>query len=344
LATFAFIIHPIDPRGDVKKRFKLLGTYLPISVIHFLSAYFPPLILSQVKGIRSQATGEEVKGWLLACPLTAKRMIEVPVEFAYRKIIATCKLAEKLGVDIIGLGAFTSVVGDAGVTVARSISVPVTTGNSYAVAASVKALKEAALKRGINVRESTVAILGATGSIGKATTKLLASEARRLILLSRSLDRLSKVRDELPTGGEVRISTRLEDMREADLVVTAAGAVDPLVTPGHLKRGAIVCDIAIPSNISPEVERERDDVVILKGGVVEVPGEPDFGFDIRLPEGLAYACMAETIALAMEKRLECYTLGRDLEVEKIREIERIAEKHGFHPVIYPEMGAAGPLS
>ena len=41
--------------------------------------------------------------------------------------------AEKLGAKIVGLGAFTAVVGDAGITVARNLNIPVTTGNSYTV-------------------------------------------------------------------------------------------------------------------------------------------------------------------------------------------------------------------
>lgn len=335
MATFAFIIHPIDPRRDVKKRFKLLGTYLPVKFIHFLSGYFPPLVLSRIRGIRSQATGEEVDGWLLACPLTARRMLEVPVDFAYKKIIATGKLAEKLGADIIGLGAFTSVVGDAGVTVARSLSTPVTTGNTYTVAASLQAVRKAVQDRGLNLTELTVAVVGATGSIGWAIARLLSSEVSRLILIARDVSKLGLRKHQLDPRAQTRVTKRLDTVREADVVILATGAVMPLIKPRHLKEGAIVCDIAIPSNVSPEVQKERSDVTLIKGGVVEVPGEPDFGFDFGLPPGLAYGCMAETIALAMEGRFEPYTLGRDIGIEKVREIDEIARKHGFKPVAYP---------
>jgi len=335
LATFAFIIHPINPREDVKKRFKLLGTYLPIKLIHFFSGYFPPLVLSKVKGIRSQATGEEIEGWLLACPLTARRMLEVPVEFAYKKIIATGRLAEKLGADIIGLGAFTSVVGDAGVTVARSLNVPVTTGNTYTVAASLQVVREVVQQRGLNLADITVAVVGATGSIGWAISRLLSSEVAKLILIARHVNKLGSKGKQLSPHAQVKVTKRMDAVREADVVILAAGAVMPLVKSRHLKENAIVCDIAIPSNVAPEVQKERSDVLLIKGGVVEVPGEPDFGFDFGLPPRLAYGCMAETIALAMEKRFEPYTLGRDISIEKVREIDQIASKHGFKPVAYP---------
>ncbi len=46
--------------------------------------------------------------------------MELPERTVYRKIIQTGRLAEKLGAQILGLGAFTSVVGDAGVTIANA--------------------------------------------------------------------------------------------------------------------------------------------------------------------------------------------------------------------------------
>lgn len=316
----------------MKKKFPLLGTYLPLPLIHFLSGYFPPMVISKVRGIRSEATGKSVEGWLLACPLTARRMLEVPVDFAYRKIIATGRLAERLGAKIVGLGAFTSVVGDSGVTVAKALSIPVTTGNSYTVAASAKLVEEAAQERGVTLEKATMAILGATGSIGKALARLFAPKVKRIILIGRKTETLEKLKEAL-TGSSCSIATtELSHLREADIVITAASSANPVVRPEHLKEGAIVCDIAIPPNLSPET-RARKDLLIIRGGTVKAPGNPELGVDIGLPPGYIYACMAETIALAMEGRFEDYTLGRDISLEKVEEIEKIAHKHGFIPSI-----------
>ncbi len=60
-----------------------------------------------------------------------------------------------------------------------------------------------------------------------------------------------------------------------------------------------------------------------------LPGEPDFGFDIGLPPGVAYACLAETAVLAMESRFENFTLGRNIEMEKVKEMYRLFQKHGL---------------
>jgi hypothetical protein len=41
--------------------------------------------------------------------------------------------------------------------------------------------------------------------------------------------------------------------------------------------------------------------------------------------------MAETIALTLEGRFEDYTVGKVLEIERVREIAEIAARHGFQP-------------
>ena len=39
--------------------------------------------------------------------------------------------------------------------------------------------------------------------------------------------------------------------------------------------------------------------------------------------------MSETMVLALEGRLESYSLGRELTVEQILEVDKLAKKHGF---------------
>lgn len=60
-----------------------------------------------------------------------------------------------------------------------------------------------------------------------------------------------------------------------------------------------------------------------------MPGPVDFHFNFGFPPGKAYACMAETIALALEGRFEDYTLGKHLTRERVEEIDAICKKHGF---------------
>jgi len=77
------------------------------------------------------------------------------------------------------------------------------------------------------------------------------------------------------------------------------------------------------------VAAARNDILVIDGGMVDVPGPVDFHFNFGFPQGKSYACMAETMALALEGRFEDYTLGKDLTRTRVEEIARIAKKHGF---------------
>jgi hypothetical protein len=44
---------------------------------------------------------------------------------------------------------------------------------------------------------------------------------------------------------------------------------------------------------------------------------------------MAYACLAETAILAMEGRFEDYTLGRNITIERVKEIYQLFKKHQF---------------
>jgi predicted amino acid dehydrogenase len=73
----------------------------------------------------------------------------------------------------------------------------------------------------------------------------------------------------------------------------------------------------------------RNDILVIDGGMVDVPGPVDFHFNFGFPPGKAYACMAETITLALEGRFEDYTLGKAISRQRVDEIAALARKHGF---------------
>src|SRR5512142_2500064 len=198
--SFAFIIHPIDPKRDVSRKFPLLGKVLTERQIDFFSTFFPPVYVSEIEGIRSAATGKCIKGWLVACPYTPRRMMELPVRTVYHKIIQTGRLAEKLGAQILGLGAYTSVVGDAGITIANALDVPVTTGDAFTVSVAVQAVIAAADAMDIPLRDATAAIVGASGAIGGVCAELLAGQVGRLLLVARDAAKLTELKEKRAPG------------------------------------------------------------------------------------------------------------------------------------------------
>lgn len=334
--TFAFIIHPIDPKRDISRKYPLLGKIATKWMIDNISPLWPPVLVSEIDGITSASSGKEIKGWFVACPLTPAHILQLPEKAVYRKIIETGHLAEKLGANILGLGAFTSVVGDAGQTIARVLDVPVTTGNSYTVAVAVQAVLSAAEMLGIRLEDANVAVVGANGAIGSVCAELMAESTAGLILVGRRQAALEDLRQKImlehpERRGSLRVttSTELSALREAQLILTVTSALHEIIEPDVLQPGSVVCDVARPRNVSAQIAAARDDVLVIDGGMVEVPGQVDFHFDFGLPAGKAYACMAETMALALEGRFEDYTLGKELSRDRVKEITAIAEKHGF---------------
>jgi predicted amino acid dehydrogenase len=224
------------------------------------------------------------------------------------------------------------VVGDAGITIAKNLNIAVTSGNSYTVATALQGTREAAKLMGLGMEKANVVVLGATGSVGAACAQILAREVRYLTLVARNEAKLEKLSGQIfrTTGLAAKVTANTKGaLKAADIVIAVTSAVDTLIEPEDLKTGAIVCDVARPRNVSRRVVEARDDVLVIEGGVVEVPGDVDFGINFGFPPRTAYACMAETMILTLEKRFENFSLGRDLTVKQIETIERLASKHGF---------------
>ena len=325
---FAFVIHPLGTE-DVSRKYKLAKN-LPINWVEKIMTLLPPIKASTITGVKSEHASTE--GWFVACTLNASQMLELPTDFVLNKIIQSGKLAEKLGAKVLGLGAMTSVVGDAGITIAKNLKIPVTTGNSYTVATAIEGTKKAAEMMGIDLKKAKVTIVGATGSIGAVCAQLMAQEVRDLNLVARDHVKLEKLAKKLiyEYGLAVNITSDLKKvLPQSDVVISVTGAAEAVIQPEDLKPGAIVCDVARPRDVSKQVARLRDDVLVIEGGVVEVPGDVNFNLDFGFPEKTCYACMAETMILALEERWESYTLGRELTVEQVELINRLAVKHGF---------------
>lgn len=339
MQNFAFMIHPMDV-GDVARKFKL-AKYLPQRALERAFALLPSMKVSHITGIRSSYG--EAEGWFVACPLTTRLMTSMPSGYVIRKIIQGGRVAEKLGAKIFGLGAFTKVIGDAGITVAKNLNIPVTTGNSYTVATAVDATREAARVMGHDLKKSSVVIMGATGSIGRVCAMILAGEARNMTLVARNKRKLEDLAAGIlyETGLAVKItSDSKRALSNGDVVITVTSAVDTVIEPEDIKTGAVICDVARPRDVSKRVSEVRKDVLVIEGGVVEVPGDVEFNLNFGFPPGTAYACMAETMILALEERYESFTLGRDLGIEQVEEIAGLAKKHGFKLAGFRSFGKA----
>lgn len=339
---FAFVIHPLSRRYLFKHPYLKWMQDAPKQVqqlVETTMAYSPPFIYSHVTGIKSPQ-GVEAEGWLIALGATPEEMMSRDPEFTYKRLEEASRMAEKLGAKIMGLGAFTKIVGDAGITVSKRSRIPITSGNSCTASATLWAANEACKKMGMKVDKKGRAIgykamvVGATGAIGAVCSRLLALIFPEVVLVAPRGDKLLELKSSIERdspGTIVHVTTNANSYADQmDLIVTTTSARGKKVIDiMKVKPGAVICDCARPLDITEEDSAKRSDVLVIESGELEVPGPVDFGGDIGLPPKTAYACLAETLILTLEGRYECFTLGRDISLAGVKEIYKLGLKHGF---------------
>jgi len=302
-------------------------------------AYAPPFVYSKVEGIKSP-TGVEAEGWLISVGGTPKEIMGHTPEFTYRRLLAAADMAKRLGAQIMGLGAFTKVVGDAGVTVAKRASLPITTGNSYSASGALWAAHDALLRmkllppiKGKERVKFKAMVVGATGAIGAACSRLLVRAAEEVTLVSPETAKLLALKESIlqqTPDARVVLSARADThIAEMDMIVTAtSGAGKKVLDIMKVKPGCVITDVARPLDLPAAEVAKRPDVLVIESGEILLPGEVSMK-NIGLPKNVAYACLAETIVLALEGRFENFTVGRSIEWEKVREIYQLGLKHGM---------------
>jgi predicted amino acid dehydrogenase len=331
--VFAFVVHPMAAHHIARKPPLGFTRYLPAPLVEHLAAYAPPLHLSRIRGLQSQATGQAIEGILITLGATPREMLRRSPGFTYTRLVRAAAMAEQMGVRIMGLGAFTSVVGDAGLSVARQTNIGMTTGNALTVAATLETARQAVQAMGGRMEHACIVVMGATGSIGAACARLLAAEAGQLVLVAPRPERLLALQQQITRetpSAHVAVALPLDaTLHEADLIITATTALTgDVLNLQTLKPGAVVCDVARPANVRQADAAQRPDILVVESGEIELPGLPNFGFELDLPAGTAYACLAETALLAMEGIFDDYTIGRTIEIERVAHIDSLMQKHG----------------
>lgn len=341
---FAFIVHALSHQD-----FQMLPVVGPLirmlpdsshARFNQLASKAPPLVYGHIKNIRSDATGREVNGILYVILTVPKILKESDPEVTYKKIDSICYDAASRGAKLIGLGAYTKMIGDFGVTINNESPIPVTTGNSLSASATLWALNDVVKKMNLIQQDKNsglytgqAMVIGATGSIGKVSAKLLAYVFKKLILVAPNLSKLEDVRREILITAprcEIIITTNANDFAHSvDALVTATSAFDQqIIDVMRLKPGCVVCDCSRPLDFSADEARKRPDVLIIESGEVDLPGPVSLTCDLGLPGRSVYACLAETAVLALEQRYEAFTLGRDIDWKKVKEIYKLSLKHG----------------
>jgi putrescine aminotransferase len=261
--------------------------------------------------------------------LTPEQLIENQV-LATELVKRACAMAEEWGAEMIGLGAITAVVGSRGLEAAKSSSVAVTTGNSLTAYASIVAFEKILQRLNIDVSQQKVVIIGFPGSIALSLTKLLSKKQLDLVLVSRRKTAfLNRFLNDFEGNGTIETTQDISSALEKGKIIFTATSTGNIIDPNLLPAGSIVFDIAQPRDVIYK-KNARKDALIIDAGIVSLPRSTEARYHYcGWEENDIPSCLAETITLTFEKRWERFSLGRELDVEKIQEIGRLSEQHGF---------------
>lgn len=338
---FAFIVHPISEETKTFMhwdRSRGLNRQVGADLLQLCAATHDSLaaqepvgrttphvrVADEMVGMISW-TGASADGRLYEIPLDAYEILADPVR-AMEYVEDATQRATEWGAQIIGLGSLTGIIGGQGTYLAERCPVAITTGNSLTVYAAVRNLYQAALETELELQNETVAVIGIPGSIAVAAARLLAPHCGKLLLVGR---RSSNRADQLAAELDAELLFDIEAAVSKARVVLSATSTGNCIEQRWLRTGTVVVDVAVPTDVCGSTP-ERSDVLILSGGLTRVPDTmPLNSVLLGFHQGIIPSCLGETMVLALEHREECFSLGRNLEIDGVQEIGAIATSHGF---------------
>ncbi|MFH1397944.1 MAG: hypothetical protein ABIH27_05310 [Candidatus Omnitrophota bacterium] len=323
---FAFLIHPPELK-DVSKRYPI-ANYIPGFILEKILRILPPLIGTQITGFK--LNGKEIPGIIVICPLTAQQMLKYP-QLAEKKVTQSVLLAERLGCEYIGLGAFTSIATDGGLSLINKVNnIKLTSGNVYAAALIIENIQKAAKILNTDISKASLAIVGAAGSVGSACSRILSKKVNKIILIDKRFDELGKIAQVIKSNNnqiDLEYYPNIPSPIHADIVVSVASASKGIIESSHLRPGTIVIDAAQPHNVSAKVLETRNDVIIIHSGIAYLAGI-DLQMNIGLNKEEIYACLGEVLMLMYRNWDNHYSLG-PVNPELVEEVLVYAPKIGL---------------
>lgn len=338
---FAFLVHPLgeetktlfnlDSKGSLQRSqgcdlLSFCGQLHQMLAATQNQPSPPPAVrvVDELAGLVSRS-GAKAEGRFYEIPLDAWEILDDPA-MAVHYMEQAVDAARDWGAQLVGLGSMTGVVGGHGTHLADRGPLAVTTGNSLTVFAALENLLHVCAEADLDLSRETVAVIGVPGSIAAAAAKMLAPLCGELLLVARSA-----------SGRAVQLASQLdcELLLDIDAALARASVVLSATSSGNcidqrrLSPGSVVIDVAVPTDV--EGGRPlRDDVLIISGGLTRIPRTmPLDSKYLWFHQGMIPSCLAETMVLALDRRAECYSLGRQLDVAGIRAIGERAIAHGF---------------
>ena len=341
----AFTVNPDtdDPeyvRNLVVRKYPFTAPFSGRVILGSLKRLPPPLLRmgSFVTVLPFEGLIREIEMVYLGVPMSAREILENQDE-ALRRIRGSVDHAIRgLRANVVGLGGATAINGLANMIGSEFGSqIAVTSGNGFTGVMAVDGALGLFQRVGHQLSGASVAVIGAAGLVGRNSAFLLGSELDRtntIHLVGRVGDtssRLLDLRQDLQnqTSATVVVSDIERAIRQSKLILAVSSSADPLaINPRWLLPGTVVVDVARPRDIALQLVTARDDIFVVDGGVVSCPFTKQsftFGFD----KGTLFACMAETILVALMGNYQGkYSIG-DVNLVWLQHLRLVAQQSGM---------------
>lgn len=333
---FAFLLHPLSIQ-DVYDYAPQVKHRDPELVKAIMKKWMPPFPIKRFE--ITSPTGRQIEGLVILVPLLPEQFLEPDQGLCLEKVLAAGRMAEEMGAKLLGLGAFTAVIGRNGKVMADRIEIGVTTGNSYTAAIAVESLLTAAREMDIRPETAKLTIVGATGSTGSACARLLSPLVASVTLVAKQIESLKRLSREISEilNEHVIVETDLRKaVRDADLILLATTAPGTILDLDDVKPGAVVADVSKPHNVDFDQRFKRRDVLLIDAGLVCCPEkrvieviDRNFPYVPGIDSERIFSCFAETMILAFDGHFGDYSIGRHLDLAQVKEVTEAGAKHGF---------------
>lgn len=181
-SKFTFVIHYMH-EGDLVERDPSFEQFSPqqIERLREWSRSVGPGFVHHIEGVQSK-TGRVSEGWLLFLPMTPRDMVSIGRKETLQMLEKGKLMAARRGASVLGLGGFTSIISQGGGSLTGE-GTWVTSGNTLTSILAVNGIREISKRVGVDLTQARVAVVGATGAIGRLVSLQLADKVGSLTLV-----------------------------------------------------------------------------------------------------------------------------------------------------------------
>ena len=318
---------------------------------------YPVVLEMQIDGFDSK--NKTISGWYILVANHTEELLRSKT-LRQKKLVQAAKLSKILGAKFCGMAGLVASFTKGGNFLDREVEgIGFTTGHAFTIANIYDIAKSITQKVNLDLAKTKIAVVGAAGSIGSGVAKLMSENKLKEILLIdtpnmisvRKLEELKKNLLQINPDNEIKISKELVDVKESDMLIIATNASASFIKSEHLKSGAIIIDDSFPKNVARDIIKARDDVLLLEGGVSQLPKKQNGYVARNIPDLLdlsisklisckqAYGCLCETFILAALGHRGNYALG-DADPKLAKDIMNKAKEMGFMTAVFQNYGFA----